>query len=113
MIAREQVRKVLEDWIADEMDALQVWRWGEQAKEARAPQDTLVQDLVDTLAVLPFEMITTGDARVMLDALANPLDETDLSVNLLWNHLDSINPDVRRTELQDHPFYGQFCDGMG
>jgi hypothetical protein len=49
----------------------------------------------------------------MLDALANPVSETDLSVNLLWNHLDGINPDGRRSELQDHPFYGQFCDGMG
>ena len=113
MIAREQVRKVLEDWVAGEMDELQVWRWGEQAKKARAPEDALVQDLLDTLAVLPFDMITTLDAEVMLDALANPVAETDLSVNLLWNHLDGINPDGRRSELQDHPFYGQFCDGMG
>ena len=113
VIAREQVKQVLEDWVAGTMDELQVWQWGEQAKEAGGSADALVRDLVDTLAVLPFDMITSEDALVMLDALANPLGETDLSVNLLWNHLDGISPDGRREALKEHVFYGQFCDGMG
>ena len=113
MTTREQVTEVLDDWLAGNKDELQVWQWCEQAKEAGSPEDALVRDLIDTLAMLPFEMLTSADAQVMLDALANPVDETDLSINLLWNHLDGINTDVRRDELQDHPFYGQFCDGMG
>lgn len=113
MITREQIRQVLEDWQAGAQDELQVWQWGEEAKQAGSPEDELVRDLIDTLAVLPFEMIVNADVVVMLDALANPSDETDLSVNLLWNHLDGINADIRRDELKDHPFYGQFCDGMG
>ena len=112
VIAREQVKQVLQDWVAGTMDELQVWQWGEQAKEVGDCADALVRDLVDTLAVLPFDMITSEDALVMLDALANPLDETDLSVNLLWNHLDGISPDGRRDALKEHEFYGQFCDGM-
>ena len=50
---------------------------------------------MDTLAYLPFDMITTEDAAVMLDALANPVEETDLSINLLWNHIDGIATDAR------------------
>ena len=48
----------------------------------------------------------------MLDALGNPPQETDLSINLLWNHLDMVPTDGRRFELRDHPFYGQFVDGV-
>ncbi len=93
------------------MAELAVWEWGQQtqAQMAESPaSDELVRDIVDTLAALPFDMITDEDAVVMLDALANPPDETDLSVNLLWNHLDGINADERRYALREHPFYGQF-----
>lgn len=113
VISREEVEQTLTAWRAGETDELAVWQWAEAAKAAGGMQDELVRDLVDTLAVLPFDMITVEDAEVMLDALGNPPEETDLSVNLLWNHLDGINQDGRRYELRDHPFYGQFCDGMG
>ena len=112
MISREEVEQVLRAWRAGEKEPLEVWRWAEEAKQRGSAADDLVRDLVDCLAVLPFDMIIEEDAEVMLDALANPLDETDLSVNLLWNHLDGIPTDGRRYELSDHPFYGQFCDGM-
>ena len=116
MISRQELNALLNDWVAGDKDELTVWRWAEEAKAAVGAEDSLkdelVRDLVDTLAMLPFDFITTDDVEVMLDALANPKEETDLSVNLLWNHLDGINADQRRYALKDHPFYGQFCDGM-
>jgi len=112
VISREEVEQLLKDWQTGKTDELSVWQWGEAAKAAGEMADDLVRDLVDTLAALPFDMITVEDVQVMLDALGNPANETDLSVNLLWNHLDGINADGRRYELTDHPFYGQFCDGM-
>ncbi len=112
MIAREQVQQVLNAWVTGEQDELAVWQWAETAKSDGEYADELVRDIVDSLATLPFDLIVADDAAVFLDALANPAAETDLSVNLLWNHLDGINTDARRFELADHPFYGQFCDGM-
>ncbi|XOV83883.1 MAG: hypothetical protein ACFHXK_01965 [bacterium] len=112
MTTRDDVRSVLAAWEKGEKDELTVWQWAEAAK-SEAPADELVRDLVDVLATLPFDMILKDDIPVMIDALANPESETDLSINLLWNHLDALPADQRRHELSDHPFYGQFCDGMG
>lgn len=103
---------MLREWQQGKKDALNVWEWAQAAKQGGALADDLVRDLVDCLVALPFDMIIASDAQVMLDALANPLEETDLSINLLWNHLDGINADARRGALRDDPFYGQFCDGM-
>ncbi|MBT7332928.1 MAG: hypothetical protein HN856_00995 [Gammaproteobacteria bacterium] len=112
MTTREETVVVLNAWINGSKDELAVWQWAEGAKADETISDMLVRDLVDTLAYLPFDMITTEDAAVMLDALANPVEETDLSINLLWNHIDGIATDARRFQLKDHSFYGQFCDGM-
>lgn len=115
MTVRADVKAVLDAWVAGDMAELAVWEWGQQtrAQLAQTPAaDELVRDIVDTLAALPFDMITSEDAVVMLDALANPVEETDLSVNLLWNHLDGISADERRYQHREHPFYGQFADGL-
>lgn len=104
--------EVLQSWHAGQMDPMAVWEWAQTAKQDNTPADELVRDLVDCLATLPFDLIVVEDAEVMLDALANPPEETDLSVNLLWNHLDGINADGRREQLRGDSFYGQFCDGM-
>jgi len=46
---------------------------------------------------------------VMLDALNNPLDQADLSSNLLWNYADMIDHVGRRQALVADPFYGPYC----
>ena len=112
MIEREEVKTLLQDWTVGKKTELEVWQWAEQAKETGQPGDELIRDLIDTLVTLPFDMITPDDVPVLMDALNNPVTETDLSINLLWNHLDGIDTDGRRHALKDHPFYGQFCDGM-
>lgn len=109
---RIEVEELLQAWVKGEKTPLQVWQWAELAKQAGKAADELVRDVVDTLAVLPFDMITTDDVPVILDALSNPIEETDLSVNLLWNHLDGIATDMRRFDLRKDEFYGQFSDGM-
>jgi len=112
LLSREQVEAVLRAWQQEEKDPLAVWQWAQAAREQNAPADELVRDLLDCLSTLPFDFIVVDDAEVMLDALANPVEETDLSINLLWNHLDGISTDSRRETLRHDPFYGQFCDGM-
>ena len=112
MIARDDLKAKLLAWHAGEADELATWQWAEQAKKDYAnnpPQDELVRDIVDLLAALPYEMIVSDDIEVFLDALANPSDETDLSVNLVWNHMDGFDPDSRRMEYNQHPFYGEFA----
>lgn len=116
MTTRAELIEVLQAWTQQQMDEQAVWEWSTRERDAmgeRRANDVLVQDILDTLVGLPFDLITTEDALVMLDALDNPVDETDLSVNLLWNHLDMVNTDGRRYELRDHPFYAQFIDGTG
>ena len=104
--------QVLRAWQTGENGPLEVWEWAQAAKQSGEMADELVRDLVDCLATLPFDLLIVDDAEVMLDALANPPEEADLSINLLWNHLDGINADGRRGQLSGDPFYGQFCDGM-
>ena len=111
LISREEVAQVLRAWQQGSRTPLDVWQWAQDAKQ-HTPADALVRDLVDCLVTLPFDLLIADDAAVMLDALANPVEETDLSINLLWNHLDGIATDARRGELRDDAFYGQFCDGM-
>ncbi|MEM9624147.1 MAG: hypothetical protein AAF993_21085 [Pseudomonadota bacterium] len=113
-MTRAQIQHILQQWQAGAMDELAVWQWGEQARQDYREQgggdDELTRDILDLLAALPYEMLVVEDATVLLDALANPRDETDLSVNLLWNHMDSVEVDTRREVYAQHPFYGQFND---
>ncbi len=118
MITREQLVETLELWRRDQKDELTLWQWAEEAKQQIRRQhqqeqgqvDELVRDIVDLLAALPYEMVLKDDVAVFLDALANPAEETDLSINLLWNHMDGVDVDSRRESLSNHPFYGQFYD---
>jgi hypothetical protein len=45
----------------------------------------------------------------MIDALSNPVDQSDLSINLLWNYPDIVDLAGRRRTLHDHPLYGPYC----
>ncbi len=115
-LQRSELTQMLTRWLDSEdvqVDELAIWQWGGEAVQARegsGPEtDELVRDIVDLLAALPYEMVVLEDVPVFLDALANPLDETDLSVNLLWNHMDVVDVDTRRLQFAQHPFYGQFA----
>ena len=111
MIAREGVKAKLLAWQSGEENELGIWRWADDLKRdiANTPAaDDLVRDIIDLLAALPYEMLVAEDIDVLLDALANPPEDTDLSINLLWNHMDGFDADSRRAEYANHPFYGEF-----
>ena len=115
MITRKELVEILNKWANGELSELQVWQWGENAQARSASgEDTceceLVRDLVSLIATLPYEMLVLKDVPVFLDALANPLDETDLSINLLWNHMDTVDVDTRRIQYGEHEFYGKFLE---
>ncbi|MEM7077692.1 MAG: hypothetical protein AAF513_03585 [Pseudomonadota bacterium] len=104
--------KILQDWVDGSSSEAQVWEWATSVKGVEAPSDPFVRDVVDVLESLPYDLITTEDAELMLDALSNPEDEADLSQNLLWNHMDFIDTEARRRDLRDHPFYGPYTAGI-
>lgn len=110
MATRSELVELLSGWCGGSLDELHVWQWSQEARETGDHEDELVNDIVANLAALPYDMILTEDAEVMLDALRNPPDETDLSINLLWNHIDAIDVDSRRARMREHAFYGAFSD---
>jgi len=117
VITRADAVETLGAWVAGTLDEHRVWEWiqarvGDPQDESSLPptfEDDLVRDILDILAGMPHDLVTSEDAQVMLDALSNPPNETDLSQNLLWNHIDSIDTDGRRAALREHPFYGPFA----
>ncbi|MEM7001567.1 MAG: hypothetical protein AAF529_12340 [Pseudomonadota bacterium] len=102
----------LQAWLDGERTAEAIWQWA-LAQPRGQFEDGLVQDVVDILVDLPHDLILEEDAEVMLYGLNNPPDEADLAQNLLWNHMDGIDSNARRTSLADHPFYGPFCNPEG
>jgi hypothetical protein len=110
LIERNELSALLRRWVDQDADEEEVWQWAITARESDKPADALVGDIVDILQALPFDLINTEDAAVMLDALGNPSEETDLAQNLLWNHLDYVDAHSRRVQFASHPFYGPFID---
>lgn len=108
MTSRLETKKILDQWLAGEATPKAVWLWASAEKEAGDPEDGLVQDVVDVLAGLPYELILEEDAEVMSYCLGNPAEEADLGQNLLWNHLDNVDSDSRRRALAEDEFYGPF-----
>lgn len=109
-ITRDVLSNMLIAWREQRIDESAVWQWALQVREDASVADELVRDIVDALTTLPYDLIVVRDVDVFLDALANPLDELDLSINLLWNHLDSIPDQGRESEYAQHPFYAPFIE---
>ena len=112
MISREETKAVLDEWLAGTRDPQSVWQWAEAKKEEGGPEDDLVRDIIDVLSSLPFDLVVEEDAEIMAYTLSNPPEEADLGQNLLWNHLDELDTESRRTRLADDPFYGPFTGGI-
>ena len=64
---------------------------------------------MEMLCALPQDLWIEEDAEVMIDALQNPMEQSDLSMNLLWNYPDIVDLRRRRRALEDHPLYGPYC----
>ena len=75
-------------------------------------EETLALDrlgVMEMLCAIPQDLWIEEDAQVMIDALSNPIDQSDLSINLLWNYPDIVDLAGRRRARHDHPLYGPYC----
>ena len=96
-------------WQAQQLASEAVWLWALEQRAESKPSDAAVRDVLDMLCAIPEDLLLPEDAEVMLDALNNPLDQADLSSNLLWNYADMIDRVGRRQALVEDPFYGPYC----
>lgn len=108
-LEREEVLIKLQSWQARKIDSESIWQWALQAAEQRSTDDTVILAVMEMLCALPQDLWIEEDAEVMIDALGNPMDQSDLSMNLLWNYPDIIDQRGRRRALEDHPLYGPYC----
>ena len=91
-------------WQAQQLASEAVWLWALEQRAESKPSDAAVRDVLDMLCAIPEDLLLPEDAEVMLDALNNPLDQADLSSNLLWNYADMIDHVGRRQALVEDPF---------
>ena len=106
---RQEVLAKLQSWQALEIDSEGIWQWALQAADQRTTDDAVILAVMEMLCALPQDLWIEEDAQVMIDALGNPADQSDLSMNLLWNYPDIIDQRRRRRALEDHPLYGPYC----
>ena len=96
-------------WQSEQLASEAMWLWALEQRAESKPSDVAVRDALDMLCGIPEDLLLPEDAEVMLDALHNPLDQADLSSNLLWNYADMIDHVGRRQALVADPFYGPYC----
>ena len=109
ILERDEVVSKLQAWQNQAVDSEGIWQWSLQAAETRSTSDDVIKAVMEMLCALPQDLWIEEDAEVMIDALQNPLDQSDLSVNLLWNYPDIVDLRRRRRALEDHPLYGPYC----
>lgn len=109
ILERDEVVSKLQAWQNQTMDSEAIWQWSLQAAETRSTSDDVIKAVMEMLCALPQDLWIEEDAGVMIDALQNPADQSDLSVNLLWNYPDIVDLRRRRRALEDHPLYGPYC----
>ena len=109
ILERDEVVSKLQAWQNQAVDSEEIWQWSLRAAETRSTSDDVIKAVMEMLCALPQDLWIEEDAEVMIDALQNPLDQSDLSVNLLWNYPDIVDLRRRRRALEDHPLYGPYC----
>ena len=108
-LQRDEVITKLEAWHQQILESQEVWQWALQTAAERATDDEVIKAVMEMLCGIPQDLWIEEDAQVMIDALSNPADQSDLSVNLLWNYPDIVDLASRRRALHDHPLYGPYC----
>ena len=108
-LQRDEVITKLQSWHQQTLESEEMWQWALQAAAKRTASDEVIKAVVEMLCGIPQDLWIEEDSLVMIDALSNPLEQSDLSVNLLWNYPDIIDLAGRRRVLQDHPLYGPYC----
>lgn len=108
-LERDEIVTKLKAWQQQALDSEGIWQWALQVAETRSSNDDVIKAVMEMLCALPQDLWIEEDAEVMIDALQNPMEQSDLSVNLLWNYPDVVDLRRRRRALEDHPLYGPYC----
>lgn len=108
-LQRDEVITKLQSWHQRTLESEGIWQWALQSAAERTTDDEVIKAVIEMLCGIPQDLWIEEDALVMIDALSNPLEQSDLSVNLLWNYPDIIDLADRRRVLHDHPLYGPYC----
>ncbi len=108
-LQREEIISKLLAWHQQALDSEEMWRWALQAISECVTDDEVIKAVMEMLCAIPQDLWIEEDAQVMIDALSNPVDQSDLSINLLWNYPDIVDLAGRRRSLHDHPLYGPYC----
>ena len=109
ILQRDEIIPKLQAWHQQAIDSEEIWRWALQATSECLTDDEVIKAVMEMLCAIPQDLWIEEDAQVMIDALSNPVDQSDLSINLLWNYPDIVDLAGRRRTLQDHPLYGPYC----
>ncbi len=109
ILERDTLIAKITAWQEGGLASEQLWHWALQTRESQVSADEVVINVMDMLCALPQDLWIPEDAEVFLDALGNTTQDTDLSVNLLWNYPDIVDTRSRRRDLADDPFYGAYC----
>lgn len=109
ILERDEVVSKLQAWQDQAVDSEHIWQWSLQVVETRSTGDDVIKAVMEMLCALPQDLWIEEDAEVMIDALQNPMEQSDLSMNLLWNYPDIVDLRRRRRALEDHPLYGPYC----
>ena len=108
-LERDEIVTKLKAWQQQALDSEGIWQWALQVAETRSSNDDVIKAVMEMLCALPQDLWIEEDAEVMIDALQNPMEQSDLSVNLLWNYPDIVDLRRRRRAPEDHPLYGPYC----
>ena len=109
ILERTEIVTKLQSWQQLKLESAAIWQWALQCAAERKTDDEVVKAVMEMLCAIPQDLWIEEDAEVMIDALSNPIDQADLSVNLLWNYPDIVDLRARRRSLEDHPLYGPYC----
>ena len=109
ILQRDETISKLRAWHQQALDSEEIWLWALQATSESVTDDEVIKAVMEMLCAVPQDLWIEEDARVMIDALSNPVDQSDLSINLLWNYPDIVDLAGRRRTLHDHPLYGPYC----
>ena len=109
ILQRDEIISKLRAWHQQALDSEEIWQWALQATSECVTDDEVIKTVMEMLCAIPQDLWIEEDAQVMIDALSNPVDQSDLSINLLWNYPDIVDLAGRRCTLHDHPLYGPYC----
>ena len=109
ILQRDEIIYKLRAWHQQALESEEIWRWALQATSESATDDEVIKAVMEMLCAIPQDLWIEEDAQVMIDALSNPVDQSDLSINLLWNYPDIVDLADRRRTLHHHPLYGPYC----